>query len=245
MKRAITGRAAIIAALSYTFLGLAANAASVNVVPVRVNLNPGERSSIVTIKNTGAEDLSMQADGFAWTQDEAAEDIHTESQELLVVPRIFTVPAGGSQIVRIGQITPASAPVETAYRVFFTELVKEETGRSSPGLKIRLRLGIPVFIAPDRDIVPALDLIRSGQADKGYEVVLRNGGNVHIQITSLTARTTIDDLAETVVTDAAIYLLPGATRRVMIPIARGVSVSSISVVTDTAGTVEHVLPLRN
>jgi fimbrial chaperone protein len=234
-----------VVALSYTIFALPAAAASINVVPVRVTLHPGERSSVVTIKNTGAEDLSMQADGVAWAQDEAGEDIYTATDDLLVVPRIFTVPAGGSQIVRIGQITPVAMPVETTYRVFFTELVAAETSRSSPGLRIRLRLGIPVFIAPAGAAAPVLDVIRSGYTDVGYEVVYRNGGNVHVQITRLTARTVAGDLAETVSTDVAIYLLPGATRRILVPIARGVSVSSVSAVTDTAGTVEHVLPFSN
>lgn len=245
MKRANKGRAAVVAALSYIFVSLAANAASVNVVPVIVNLGPGERSSIVTIKNTGASDLSMQADAFVWAQDEAAEDIYAATDELLVVPRIFTVPAGGSQIVRIGQITPVVTPVETAYRVFFTELVSETDGRSSPGLRIRLRLGIPVFIAPGAEAVPALDLVRSGRVDDGYEVVIRNAGNVHIKLTGMMARTTVGDLAEEITTDVAVYLLPGVTRRLVIPVARDVSVASISFETDTAGTVEHVLPLGN
>jgi fimbrial chaperone protein len=242
MQRAIKGRAAIVAALSYIIYAVAANAASVNVVPVRVNINPTERSSVVTIRNTGPEDLSMQADGVAWTQDEAGEDVYAESDDLLVVPRIFTVPAGGSQLVRIGQIVPAAAPVETAYRVFFTELAAEETGRTSPGLRIRLRLGIPVFIAPAGSPEPALQLVRSGRTDEGYEVVLRNSGNLHVQLTGLEARTQFGDLAETVATDAAVYLLPGTARRIEIPIARGARVSSISAVTDTAGTVEYVLP---
>jgi fimbrial chaperone protein len=243
MLRAISGRAALSAALLYISC-LAANAASVNVVPVRVNLDPGQRSTVVTIQNTGEQALSMQADAFTWTQDEAAADIYAPSDDLLVVPRIFTVPGGGSQIVRIGQIAPAPAPVETAYRVFFTELVSEE-GRSSPGLKIRLRIGIPVFIAPAGDATAALDLVRSAQVEDGYEVVYRNSGNVHIQITRVSAKTNREDVTDNVSTDSGLYLLPGTTGRVVMPIEDGTSVSSISATTDTAGTVEHVLPFGN
>ena len=243
MKRAINGRA-VLTALLYIFFCHAANAASVNVVPVRVNLNPGERSSVVTIKNTSSEELSMQADSVTWTQDESGENVYVESEDLLVVPRIFTIPAGGSQIVRIGQIVPVSEPVETPYRVFFTELAAEES-RSSPGLKIRLRLGIPVFIAPSGAVAPALELIRYGHAEDGFEAVLQNTGNIHIQITKLSAKITRGDVADTVSTDMGLYLLPGATRRVVMPIEDGTSVSSISAMTDTAGTVEHVLALGN
>ena len=55
----------------------------------------------LTVRNDGTEPVSMQLEVLNWSQ-EAGKDVLTPSRELLANPPIFTVPAGGSQLVRVG-----------------------------------------------------------------------------------------------------------------------------------------------
>jgi len=95
MARALAGfllcAAAADAALAGTF--------AVN--PVRLSLSDEHQVAAVTVRNQGQEAAVVQLETAAWTQ-AGGQDVYNPTREILVTPPIFTVPAGGSQIVRVG-----------------------------------------------------------------------------------------------------------------------------------------------
>ncbi|MDH4030665.1 MAG: fimbria/pilus periplasmic chaperone [Chromatiales bacterium] len=242
MLRTAKGRAAILAALPFLFLIRVATAASLDVSPIRVKFAAGQRSHVVTVRNTGDADISVQADPVEWSQDSDGIDVYTPAGTLLVVPRIFTIAPGDEQIVRLGRVSAESGDLEGSHRVFFTELAPSRGAGEAPGLSMRLRLGIPVFVAPASEPEPRLDLVSTEQIPEGVAVVLSNQGNVHIQVLDISGHMVGPDQPEAVSARVTAYLLPGTTRKFALRFGQGAVVSSLSVTTDTAGTVEYALP---
>jgi fimbrial chaperone protein len=254
MLRTAKGRAAILAALPFLFLIQVATAASLDVSPIRVKFAAGQRSHVVTVRNTGDADISVQADPVEWSQDSDGIDVYTPAGTLLVVPRIFTIAPGDEQIVRLGRVSAESGDLEGSHRVFFTELAPSRGAGEAPGLSMRLRLGIPVFVAPASEPEPRLDLVSTEQIPEGVavvlsnqgnvhiQVVLSNQGNVHIQVLDISGHMVGPDQPEAVSARVTAYLLPGTTRKFALRFGQGAVVSSLSVTTDTAGTVEYALP---
>jgi len=78
-----------------------ASAASLGVSPVRVTLSESQSMGALTVRNDGTEPASLQMEMLNWSQAEG-QDVLTPTRELLANPPIFTVPAGGSQLVRVG-----------------------------------------------------------------------------------------------------------------------------------------------
>ncbi len=238
-----TAVASLLATVLSFLVTAAGQAASVGIAPVRVNFEAGERSRVVELTNRGSETVSIQADPALWVQDEEAADVYSDTGDLLVVPRIFSIEPGASQVVRIGRVNPAAAPREQAYRIFFTELAPAED--SGAQLQFRLRLAIPVFIAPAGPPAPALELLRAGHTEEGFEVVLRNAGNTHVQVLQLDANVVGELPADAPAAVAGAYLLPGTVNRFLLPVPQHVRVTSIEADTDVAGTLEYALSISD
>ena len=98
-----------------------AKAASFGVSPVRVTLSETQQMDAITVRNDGTEPVSMQLEVLNWSQ-EAGKDVLTPSRELLANPPIFTVPAGGSQLVRVGLRRAPDGQRELTYRICLQEL---------------------------------------------------------------------------------------------------------------------------
>jgi fimbrial chaperone protein len=231
--------AVLLTVLPLFFLAAIAQGASIGIAPVRVNFEPADRSQVVTLTNGGTEPVSMQADPRLWVQDEEGGDVYSETSDLLVVPRIFTIAPGASQIVRIGRLTLSNIPREQAYRVFFTELAPGEESGSQ--LQFRLRLAIPVFMAPAGRSEPRLELLQARHTEEGFEVVLGNTGNTHVQVLELSGNPVADYPAEEPPRIAGGYMLPGTSRRFLLPIPQHIVVTSVKAETDVAGNLEYGL----
>ena len=239
MATTIVGRAACLAALPFLLLAGAVNAAGFSVAPVRVNFDATQRSDVVRLTNDSADEVSVQADAVSWRQDEAGGDLYEATTDLLIVPRIFSIPPGETQVVRIGRLVAADPARQGAYRIFFTELAPPTEPGETTTLNFRLRLGIPVFMAPAEGGAPELSLVRSDRTDSGLEVVLNNTGNTHLQLLTLRSGRSIGRGAHEIEHTLGAYLLPGSTRRFLVPVPPDIRIDSFLVDTDVAGTMEY------
>lgn len=170
--------------LSITLLAGQAPAAGVQITPTRVNLDGDQRVVALTLSNNSNRDFSFQTELSEWTQTEEG-DHYEPTSDLLVTPPIFTVPAGELQILRIGLRRPPDRDRELSYRLFIQEL-PEPTPEGFIGLKVVLRMSLPVFVAPpqaspDHDLSWQLGYDEEGQP----RLEVRNRGNGHAQITNL------------------------------------------------------------
>lgn len=160
---------------------LPAQAGTLRIDPVRLELLPEQSIAALTVHNDGPQAALMQLEIMAWRQANG-EDIYQPSRELLASPPIFTVPAGASQIVRIGLRRAVDPAQELTYRLYLQEipLVPAEF----QGAQVVLRIGVPVFVAPPVKTAAKLAWHAARRGD-AIELTLINSGNAHIQLAAV------------------------------------------------------------
>lgn len=185
----------------------ATTAGSLTVTPVRLTLAAGRPAGVLTVVNNDSESTLIQLEVMRWSQVEGVDQLEP-SRELLATPPIFTVAAGGSQIVRIGlRGTVPRGPKEAAYRLLLTEVPPSPVA-SKQGVKILLSISLPVFVEPAVTVVmvPVLHW-HARRAEGGLVLRADNDGPMHVQVTGLRL-----DRGEPLTQFKAAYLLPGAHR---------------------------------
>lgn len=146
--------------------------------PLRVDLTPEQRGAAVTLRNEGSTRKTIEVEAMAWAQPDGGEH-HAPTRALLVSPPLFFLAPGASQTVRIGRPLSAGTvgDVEQAYRVFFRE-VPPAVPPDGGALRVAVRLGIPVFVAP-REAQPALHWQALLGPDGTIALTLINRGTRH------------------------------------------------------------------
>ena len=185
-----------------------AQGGSLQVSPVRLTLSAAQPVDILTVRNDGPYPTVVQAQPYTWSQ-EAGEDRYTPSMDLLASPPIFTLPVGGSQIVRVGLRRIVPLQHELSYRLYLQE-VPSTLKADGLGLQVTLRLGVPVFFSLPAPTAPALSWRANRRPPDGIQIDLNNGGNTHVRVTSLQLMPTQDD-HPLVTQKLSTYVLPGQT----------------------------------
>lgn len=236
-----TGKAALVAAFLFLAIGwVATGHASVSVSPVRLDLSASHSKDIVTIGNGGTVTKSYEAGVSAWSQAEGSGDAYTPSDDVLVVPPIFTLEPGEQQTVRVGLMRGPDADTELAYRVFFTELAPPQPeARQESGVSMRLRIGVPLFVAPAGEASAGIELVGSERNNDTLFMKFRNTGNVHVKVNEIQYEA--PGLAEKTTAAMVFYLLPGQTGSLPITLPQGNAVGTVTLITDTAGNLEYDL----
>lgn len=160
-----------------------ATAGSLSVSPVRVSLTVAAPITALTVQNGGDEPAVVQLESTLWSQLDGA-DHYEPSRDLIATPPIFTVPAHGSQIVRVGLRRAADPRRELTYRLYLQE-IPPPPSPDFVGMRVALRLGVPVFVAPLVAGTPALQCEALRGADSTLSVACQNNGSAHVRIVSL------------------------------------------------------------
>ena len=162
-----------------------AGAGQFGVSPIRIELDRGARSGAITVSNDEqADSLRVQLRLFEWTQDAAGKDDYREAEDLIYFPRLMTLEKGEQKLVRVGLRTPALEREKT-YRLFIEELPAPPT----PGgarVAIAVRFGVPIFVKPAKEEIRG-EIEKLDMAKGVLRVVVRNSGNAHFTIKSITA----------------------------------------------------------
>ncbi len=214
-------------------------AGQVGIAPVRIYLDEATRTAVVEISNPGELPIGMQVDAMSWHQDNEGQNQYEPTTEILAFPPIFTIQPGQSQLVRIGLMTPQPAEVEKAYRLYFTELPPPISEAQSTALRMRLRVGIPVFSAPLSPPQFNLRLVESQIDDDQLHVSLHNPGNTHIRVADVYA----NELADMTRSRSARYILPGASQDFLLDLPEDAAISTIQAVTDQLGVTSYEVDL--
>ena len=156
------------------------SAASIGVSPVRATLSADQKIEAITVRNTGSEPMSVQLEVMNWSQQDG-EDVFTATREVLANPPIFTVPPGGSQLIRAGLRRAPDARRELTYRIFLQELPPPPNPDFN-GAKMLMRVSLPVFVLPEVAAQPALRWQAARTSDGALKISLTNIGNAHVQI---------------------------------------------------------------
>jgi fimbrial chaperone protein len=192
----------------------AADAGSFAVNPVRATLSAARPVASFTVRNDGVEATVVQLEVMHWSQRDG-KDVYVATREILATPPIFKIPPGGTQVVRVGSRRAPDSRRELTYRLFLQE-VPPPLKDGFRGLRVTLRMGIPVFIVPPVATSAALRWTATRTPQGQIRVEVSNGGNAHVQIAdvsvSLAGERELGRLTE------AVYVLPGQSRNWMLPV---------------------------
>jgi len=189
-------------------MGAPALAGSFMVTPVRATLTAKQPVAALTVRNESQEATVVQVEVLAWIQREG-NDLYIATRDILATPPIFTVAPGASQLVRIGLRREAEPNRELAYRVFLQE-VPPPAKSDFRGLRVALRMGIPVFVLPPTSVAPLLQWRAAAAQGGGLSLSLRNDGSAHVQFTDL--RLVLPAGGELAREQMSTYVLPGQGR---------------------------------
>ena len=190
------------------------SAASIGVSPVRATLSADQQVGALTVHNTGTEPMSVQLEVMNWSQQDG-EDVFTATREVLANPPIFTVPPGGSQLIRAGLRRAPDARRELTYRIFLQELPPPPSPDFN-GAKMLMRVSLPVFVLPEVAAQPALRWQAARTSDGALKISLTNIGNAHVQIANFSL--SLPGSAQPWITQqSSTYVLHGQSRDWILP----------------------------
>jgi fimbrial chaperone protein len=188
---------------------------ALSVNPVIVHLDDAEDIQTVTLRNGGEDPIVMQAEASAWRV-AGNSDRYSPTDKLVVTPPVFTLPPDETQIVRVGLEDPAPSDRERAYRIFLTQTPSpskrdaDAGDQPTAGLRLNLRVGLPVFVAPTAEPQAKVVWHAEREGDDGLSLRARNRGNAHFRL----RRLEVTDEKGRVLAEASgpAYLLADSTR---------------------------------
>jgi len=205
---------AVIGLFFFMVCATSINAGTIGVSPVRVTLSENQKIGSLSVRNDGTEPVTMQMEVLSWSQREG-NAVFAATRELLANPPIFTIPAGSSQLVRVGLRRAPDAQRELTYRVILQEL-PPPPNPDITGSRMTLRLSIPVFVSPEIDTKPVVlwQAVRTSQG--ALKISLSNNGNAHIQIKNFKL-SLIDSVQPWATLQTSDYVLAGQSRDWILP----------------------------
>jgi fimbrial chaperone protein len=133
------------------FLGAAspARAASLQVVPVVVELSAAEPRATLVVKNLGDAPVRLELSPSAWNQTPDGEMRLAPAPEVVVYPPLLQLAPQEERKVRIS-VTAGFGPREQSYRLFIQELPPAEKPAEKTAIRFLTRVGVPIFLMPAR-----------------------------------------------------------------------------------------------
>jgi fimbrial chaperone protein len=201
-------RAIALALLATGMLAAAdeAAASALSIAPIRIELSSAKRTAVLTLRNQEDSPVVVQARPVAWTQHEG-EDQLDDTHDLVVTPPIFTVPPKGQQVLRIALLREADPARELDYRLVLSE-VPSPSAVETTGLKVALRITLPVFVTATVHTAADLGWSHQWQSDGTLDIAAQNRGTAHIQILDFDVQQA-GKATQKVHAGTSHYLLPG------------------------------------
>jgi fimbrial chaperone protein len=146
--------------------------------PVVVDLGAA-RSVLVSVRNNAAERGRYQIRVYRWEESALGEMRLEPATDLIVFPAMLDLAPGQERKLRVGTST-APGPRERSWRFFLEEILPAVTREEGTLIRTRLRVGIPVFLAPERTLAGA-EIAGLGVERGRVTFLVRNGGSVRIR----------------------------------------------------------------
>ena len=197
-----------LANLAYGTPGIAQ---SLTVTPVNIQLLPSQKTTTLTVINTGKEETSVQFRTYAWTQPNGSDQL-TSSRSMLVSPPIATIAPGETQIVRL-VLKGTDKGQEETYRILLDQIPPPaEQGV----VHVVLRMSIPIFVQTKVRSKSHMQFHLERSATH-ISLVAINEGTVHDAIHDLELSTAEGIKLQTNFKGSQ-YILGGVTRRWDVPV---------------------------
>lgn len=207
-RPAIRGRiVGVILMLAALLASGAVRAQGLTVLPVSIQMAPGQMAAALTVQNHTDGEASFQIRAFSWSQQGGADQL-AATNAIVASPPLATIPANGSQVVRIVLRRPPQG-AEASYRIWLDQI---PAAAAPPGMvRIALRLSIPIFAEPTTRVAPHLTWrVETGGGRASLVVV--NDGSSHETVRNIML-TASDGRSLAMEASPTPYVLAGVTRR--------------------------------
>jgi len=210
----------IILTCSLAIMPVFAFAGEFQVSPITLDLGKTNKSGTITVTNVGTEKINLQIQAMEWKQDAEGKDLYSETNDIIYFPKIVSVDKGDSQLTRVG-IKEGLSEREKTYRLYIQEI--PDQGKKAPDkgkfqIAVMIRFGVPIFIKPAIENLKGM--VGPVAVAKGTATaVVKNTGNVHFKIATVTIRGMMPDGQEAFSKELqGWYLLAGAEREYSAPV---------------------------
>lgn len=203
-----TVRRVLVFILTFSILPTAI-AGSFRVNPLSISFKPATKATVLKIKNTDSQEVTVQLDSKKWLQDSSGQDYYEDTNEVVFFPKIVNLKPDEERVIRVGY-RGQRATQEKTFRLFVQELPNRSGKKGT--LNFALRLSIPIFIevtAPMNKVELAGTLVKAGVAS----VRIENKGSVHSTVKKINLIGYSDEHKELFSAEAdGWYVLNGAAR---------------------------------
>jgi fimbrial chaperone protein len=137
----------VVVGLALVCQAATARAASFSVNPTQIFLSGATKSALLTLKNETDESIRFQVSVMRWGQDPKGQMVLEPTEDVVFFPALLALGAREERKIRVG-ITVAAGALEKCYRIFVEELPPLEEGSPLAGVKMRTKMGVPIFLQP-------------------------------------------------------------------------------------------------
>ena len=201
--RAIIRRSAPLVSAIMLCAAAPAAAGSLQVDPIKIEINANSKIASIRVRNEENAPVTIRAYALTWDQ-VGGDDQYASTNAIILSPPVFTIPAKGTQLVRVGLRTPAASG--RAYRLMIEEVPQPRQGS---GVQVALRLNIPVYAGLQSGALSDLSWRAFQESGKGWfvEATNKGPGYVRVEAEEAAAATGVRKVPGFAV------VLPGGTRR--------------------------------
>ena len=175
-------RAAGILALTLLLGASQTIASSLQVTPVRIQVESPAAASTITVSNPGDEPLAAQIRVFRWTRVNGKDTLQP-TKDVVASPPLTRLAPSQPYVVRIIRVSKTPLNGEETYRLLVDEIPNPQASAPSFGPRFAIRQSIPVFFT-DPAAAPKLTwaaVLKNGR----LLVKARNEGGRRVRISAL------------------------------------------------------------
>jgi len=175
--------------------------------PTMLVINPAQHVAVMSLQNPEDSAAIYQVAIYSWHQ-KGEQQILEKTEDMIASPPVISLPAHGTQIVRVGLRIPSLPPQEQTYRLIIEE-IPAPTLLHQPGLNIALRLSLPLFVRPQTVAPPAKLDAELRLSGRKATLIVRNNGAFTARVIEAALHASILGDADGMTEKRLAYILPG------------------------------------
>lgn len=227
--------------MDFMFSVSTAYAASLQIVPIRLQLLPNQKTASISINNEALTPVTLQLKIMKWTHVNG-KDVYEDTKNILVTPPIVSIQPQQKQIVRLGALTLPDPKKGETYRLIIKE-VPSPTLEPTIGIQTLLEVRVPVVIAPLAPSKPQVVWAANHVGEKKLNVKWENTGESYISFRNigLFSKDQEKPLAEHAY---QAFLLPKQKHEFVFDLPYSLKEKTIKIVAQTdAGEISEAVPI--
>ncbi len=124
-----------------------AEASSMSISPVSIEIAAPGAASRITLVNDGTESINAQIRVFKWIQKNGKDEL-VPTRDVVASPPAIKIEPGKKTVIRVVRINKQPVAVEETYRMLVSEVPKPL--KASSGVSLAIQYSVPVFFVSQR-----------------------------------------------------------------------------------------------